>query len=68
MDWHKLVLGFRQKSHSRHSGVYKGITWSPGFTLVTPEPTSTTTPAPSCPRTEGNIPSGSSPESVNASV
>ncbi len=29
--WHRLVLGWRQYSHSRHSGVYSGITWSPGF-------------------------------------
>ena len=36
--------------------------------LVTPAPTSTTTPAPSCPSTQGNRPSGSAPESVKASV
>src|SRR5690606_17981577 len=35
---------------------------------VTPSPTSTTMPAPSWPSTAGNTPSGSSPESVNASV
>ena len=29
------------------------ITWSPGATFVTPSPTSTTTPAPSCPGTAG---------------
>src|SRR5690606_20874864 len=44
------------------------MTWSPGLTLVTPSPTSTTTPAPSWPSTAGNSPSGSSPLSVNASV
>src|SRR5690606_14844524 len=44
------------------------MTWSPGLTLVTPSPTSTTTPAPSWPRTAGKTPSGSSPESVKASV
>ncbi len=44
------------------------MTWSPFFTLVTPEPTSTTTPAPSCPRIAGKAPSGSAPDSVNSSV
>src|SRR5262245_13434017 len=44
------------------------MTWSPFFTLLTPGPTSTTMPAPSCPRTAGNNPSGSAPESVNSSV
>ena len=29
------------------------MTWSPGETLVTPSPTSSTTPAPSCPSTVG---------------
>ena len=38
------------------------MTWSPGLTLVTPSPTSTTTPAPSWPSTAGNRPSGSSPD------
>src|SRR5262249_21140156 len=45
-----------------------GMTWSPFLTLVTPGPTSTTTPAPSWPRIDGNNPSGSAPESVNSSV
>ncbi len=36
--------------------------------LVTPSPTSSTTPAPSWPRIAGKIPSGSSPERVNSSV
>src|SRR3954463_6059274 len=44
------------------------MTWSPGFTLVTPAPTSRTTPAPSWPRIDGNRPSLSSPSSVYASV
>src|SRR5687767_12578173 len=44
------------------------MTWSPFFTEVTPAPTSTTTPAPSCPRIAGNSPSGSAPERVNSSV
>src|SRR5687767_14013642 len=66
--WHRLVLGFRQYSHCRHSGVYSGMTWSPLRTDVTPGPTSTTTPAPSWPRIAGNRPSGSAPDSVNSSV
>src|SRR5690606_15819546 len=65
---HRLVLPDLQNRHSPHSAVYSGMTWSPGFTLVTPSPTSTTTPAPSCPSTAGNTPSGSSPDKVNASV
>src|SRR5215470_13860674 len=44
------------------------MTWSPFFTEVTPGPTSTTTPAPSCPRIAGNSPSGSAPDNVNSSV
>src|SRR3546814_1047644 len=36
--------------------------------LVTPGPTSTTTPAPSWPRMAGNSPSGSAPDRVNSSV
>src|SRR6266545_3018130 len=44
------------------------MTWSPGFTLVTPAPTSSTTPAPSWPKMTGNSPSGSAPERVNSSV
>src|SRR6185503_14010800 len=44
------------------------MTWSPFARVVTPGPTSTTTPAPSCPRIAGNRPSGSAPERVNSSV
>ena len=40
----------------------------PSSALVTPGPTSTTTPAPSWPRIAGNRPSGSAPERVNSSV
>src|SRR5690606_12329310 len=65
---HRLVLPDLQNRHSPHSAVYSGITWSPGLTLVTPSPTSTTTPAPSCPSTAGNTPSGSSPDRVDATV
>ena len=35
MTAHRLVLPDLQNLHSRHSGVYSGITWSPGFTEVT---------------------------------
>src|SRR5690606_6215078 len=65
---YRLVLPDLQNRHSPHSAVYSGITWSPGTTLVTPSPTSTTTPAPSWPSTAGNTPSGSSPDRVKASV
>ena len=44
------------------------MTWSPFFSVVTPGPTSTTTPAPSWPKIAGNRPSGSAPERVNSSV
>src|SRR5574343_2040661 len=44
------------------------MTWSPGLTLVTPSPTSTTMPAPAWPSATGNRPSGSSPLRVKASV
>src|ERR1700733_13393693 len=44
------------------------MTGSPRATLVTPAPTSTTTPAPSCPKMTGKSPSGSAPERVNSSV
>src|SRR4030095_17122794 len=56
---HRLVLRDRHDLHCRHSGVYSGITWSPLCTLVTPAPTSTTTPAPSWPRMAGERASGS---------
>jgi hypothetical protein len=61
---HRLVLRDRQLLHCRHSGVYSGITWSPALSDVTPAPTSSTTPAPSWPRIDGNSPSESAPDSV----
>src|ERR1700722_6828719 len=66
--WHKLVLPDRQNSQVPHSGVYRGMTWSPALTLVPPDPTSCTMPPPSWPRITGNSPSGSAPDSVKASV
>jgi hypothetical protein len=66
--WHKFVFLLRQNLHSLHCGVYNGMTWSPALKLVTPSPTDSTMPAPSCPRIQGNNPSGSMPESVYASV
>jgi len=45
--WPRLVRPERQNLHSPHSGVYRGITWSPALTLVTPAPTSWTMPPPS---------------------
>src|SRR3954466_16300201 len=38
---------------SPQGGTQQMITWSPTATLVTPSPTSTTSPAPSCPGTSG---------------
>ena len=66
--WHRLVLPDLQNLHSRHSAVYSGITWSPTASEVTPSPTASTMPPPSWPRMDGKMPSGSSPESVKASV
>src|SRR5262249_52525210 len=40
----------------------------PGLTEVTPGPISSTMPPPSWPRMTGNMPSGSAPDNVNASV
>src|SRR5271168_1285140 len=65
---HRLVLCDVQDLHWRHSGVYRGMTWSPLRNEVTPGPTSTTMPAPSWPNIAGNKPSGSAPERVNSSV
>ena len=42
--------------HQRHMPQLARVettTWSPGFTMVTADPTSSTTPAPSCPSTDG---------------
>src|SRR5262249_41157251 len=64
----QMVLRERQDGQLRHSGVYSGMTWSPFLTEVTPTPVSTTTPAPSWPRIDGNNPSGSAPDKVNSSV
>src|SRR3954449_7045540 len=44
------------------------MTWSPLCNDAAPGPTTTTMPAPSCPRIAGNRPSGSAPERVNSSV
>src|SRR6185503_18361169 len=64
----RFVLREVQDLHSRHSGVYSGMTWSPFLSVLTPGPTSTTTPAPSWPKMTGKSPSGSAPERVNSSV
>ncbi len=49
----RFVRGSRQCSHSRHCGEKSVTTWSPGWSDVTPSPTRSTTPAPSCPSTVG---------------
>ena len=51
-----------------HSGAKSVMTWSPGATSVTPGPTRSTTPAPSCPSTHGAYPVGSAPDAVYRSV
>ena len=49
----RFVRASRQCSHSRHWGENSETTWSPGASEVTPSPTASTTPAPSCPSTVG---------------
>src|SRR5215218_2127423 len=56
----------RQFLHSPHE-VNESSTWSPGLTRVTDEPTSSTTPAPSCPSTPGSG-NGSPPLATPRSV
>ena len=50
---HRFVRPDRQCRHSPHSGANSVTTWSPGTSDVTPGPTRSTTPAPSCPSTHG---------------
>src|SRR5579884_3756890 len=40
-------------SHAPQLAIVVSTTWSPSATLVTPAPTASTTPAPSCPSTTG---------------
>jgi hypothetical protein len=47
------VRELRQWTHSPHWGEKSVTTWSPSATDVTPSPTRSTTPAPSCPSTAG---------------
>ena len=65
---HRFVFGLRQCSHSRHCGENRVTTRSPGATLVTPSPSRSTIPHPSCPSTAGAYPDGSAPEAVYMSV
>lgn len=62
----RFVLGDWQKTHvlRQHCGVYAGMTWSPTATECTPSPTDSTIQPASCPKMEGNNPSGSNPSSV----
>jgi hypothetical protein len=62
-EGHKLDLSVLQYLHSLHSGVYKGITWSPTLTEVTSSPIDSTIPAPSCPKITGKTPSESTQKS-----
>lgn len=41
-----LLICAETRLHRRHSGVYSGMTWSPGTTEVTPVSISRTTPTP----------------------
>src|SRR5204863_1783003 len=53
-DWRQWVGWPRsQASHMPQLPSVVSTTWSPGFTLVTAEPTASTTPAPSWPSTTG---------------
>jgi len=49
---------WRPEAHQKHvpqAGMNAAATWSPTATVSTFSPTSTTTPAPSCPPMHGNI-------------
>src|SRR3954452_20000119 len=46
---HRFCLPVEQLLQRPQLGTKLAETWSPTCTVVTPEPTSTTTPAPSCP-------------------
>lgn len=76
MTWSpETLVPWFLKEHRRNEQMHdisskswsKFICW-PGWKPVTPSPTLSTTPAPSCPRTTGNRPSGSHPSNVYASV
>ncbi len=49
----RLVFGLRQCSHAPHWGEKSVTTRSPSDTRLTPSPTFSTMPAPSCPSTAG---------------
>ena len=50
---HRYALFFRHDLHCPQDGTNDIATWSPGATLVTPGPTSSTSPAPSWPQMIG---------------
>ena len=51
---HRSSMPREQFSHRPHGMMNEPTTRSPGWTLVTPAPTSATIPEISCPRTPGN--------------
>src|SRR5258708_28943981 len=51
---HRFWWPVEQKRQWPHAGMNAQTTWSPGLTRVTFGPTSSITPAPSCPPTSGN--------------
>ena len=57
---HRFCRPVEQYRQEPHAGMNEQTTWSPTATLVTPAPTASTTPAPSCPPTTG-IRIGASP-------
>src|SRR6516225_2957964 len=50
---HRLVMPWAQNRQCPQVGRNEQTTWSPGLSRLTPVPTSSTTPAPSCPPTIG---------------
>ena len=49
----RWVRSRRHSSHVPHDGAHESATCWPGRTRVTPGPTASTMPAPSCPSTAG---------------
>jgi hypothetical protein len=52
---HRVGWPVLQARHIPQEARVATTTWSPGFTEVTAEPTASTMPAPSWPRTEGSF-------------
>ena len=61
-------MPLRQASHLPQEEMQEISTWLPGLNCVTPAPTSSTTPTPSCPRIRPGSQLGTSPFRIWRSV